>query len=356
MEPPFSADEICADWLAAVLAEQRHIESAESVKSITVQPTRKAGLTSVTTQIAIEYTSDAVSGPRSLIAKLPSPDPSWRKFTSSAGVFEREARFYTELRPRFPLRTPECFYALVDYETDRFALLLEELQDVVSVDEEEGATLDQAMLALSGLARVHAEFWNDPALGPAEYLFPIVAPDRVRYQKSFARVSTVFAESFTDVGHEIGRRFGDDPSGLYNVLAQDPVTLVHNDFRLDNLFFGAVQDLAVIDFQAIAANSPGIDLAMFICLSFTPESRRRVERELLDVYADQLRQSGVVIPQAAVNEAYRHGLLYLWPRIVLPLGSAAEPIDPRFARLAAGMIDRTQAAVDDHACLDLLVP
>lgn len=71
------------------------------------------------------------------------------------------------------------------------------------------------------------------------------------------------------------------------VLGAAPRTLVHLDFRADNLFFGGDPLRTVaIDWQ-LARRGPGVaDLATFFCHSIATDLRREVEGNLLRLWHD----------------------------------------------------------------------
>ena len=47
----------------------------------------------------------------------------------------------------------------------------------------------------------------------------------------------------------IGPRFAPAIAGLLTDLATDPTTMIHGDFRADNLLFAPDGSLAIVDFQ-----------------------------------------------------------------------------------------------------------
>ena len=69
---------------------------------------------------------------------------------------------------------------------------------------------------------------------------------------------------------------------LLDELAEPPHTLIHFDFRLDNLFFGdsgSATAVQMIDFQTVSRANPGYDLGYFLTQSLEPDVRRRHEDE-----------------------------------------------------------------------------
>jgi hypothetical protein len=66
-----------------------------------------------------------------------------------------------------------------------------------------------------------------------------------------------------------------------------PRTLVHSDYRLDNMLFGTSGEgrpLTVVDWQTVRLDVGPSDVAYFLGSAFEPERRRSCERDLLIRY------------------------------------------------------------------------
>jgi aminoglycoside phosphotransferase (APT) family kinase protein len=73
-----------------------------------------------------------------------------------------------------------------------------------------------------------------------------------------------------------------------------PRTILHGDFRLDNLFFAADGSLAsIIDWQTVNRGPGALDVAYFIAGSLPPETPEAVIDDLLRSYHDTLVAAGV---------------------------------------------------------------
>ena len=92
-----------------------------------------------------------------------------------------------------------------------------------------------------------------------------------------------------------------------------PSTLVHGDFRLENMMFGepgGEDALAIIDWQLIGYGPGGYDLAYFMGQSLGVELRRSSEQRLLEAYREALAAAGVRdYPAGRLDDDYRRGLL-----------------------------------------------
>ena len=62
--------------------------------------------------------------PSSIIAKLPSPDPTSRATGISLRNYEREVKFYNEIQPTVDIRVPRCFHGEWHADDGDFVLLV----------------------------------------------------------------------------------------------------------------------------------------------------------------------------------------------------------------------------------------
>ena len=84
-----------------------------------------------------------------------------------------------------------------------------------------------------------------------------------------------------------------------------PWTIVHVDFRADNLLFGH-ERVVVVDWQTVNLGPGPGDLAYLLGASLRPEVRREVEAGLVDRYVAGLRAQGVIVDRDDVWTLYRH--------------------------------------------------
>ena len=136
----------------------------------------------------------------------------------------------------------------------------------------------------------------------------------------------------------------------WQVNHPEPFSLVHGDYRLDNLMLDpAGRDIVVVDWQTLTVALPGRDLGYFIGTSFPTEQRREQEGQLVATYYGELRAQGVegyTLDRCSAD--YRIGLLH-GPMITVigsmtSTGTRGGPADEMFLSMAR----RSCAAVRDH--------
>ena len=144
---------------------------------------------------------------------------------------------------------------------------------------------------------------------------------------------------------------------LQERLDAAPRTLVHGDFRMDNLFFGTEPHhypMTFVDWQGPLRGRGIHDVAYLLCQSTQTPVREANERALIQRYVDGLAAQGV--EGYGFDEAwedYRHAVLYLWVYATVIAGTL-DPTNERGNAWMAEMIKRNVAAIDHLGCLDLL--
>ena len=106
------------------------------------------------------------------------------------------------------------------------------------------------------------------------------------------RVVRRVCPEFEPIGERLARDFG----ALYARGEASAATLVHGDFRSENLLFGdpdSDEAVVVLDWQLVGRGSGARDLAYFIGQSLDVPSRRALEADLLETYYRSLTRAGV---------------------------------------------------------------
>jgi len=94
----------------------------------------------------------------------------------------------------------------------------------------------------------------------------------------------------------------------YVAAKDEPFTVTHGDYRLDNLMFATTPDgvpCAVVDWQTPGHGNGVGDLAYFIGAGLLPDDRRKYEWELVDLYIAGIESFGHAINHEWVKDHYR---------------------------------------------------
>jgi len=256
-----------------------------------------------------------VAAPATLIAKLPTGDDERRRLFERFGLYEREARFYRELRGDTPIPTADYRAAESGAETGSSLLLMDEVRGTQG-DVLNGCTVAQARDALAHAARLHAAWWESRTLDALDWLPAANAPairDLVTdcYDAAWREYARKAGAFLPPAIERIGARLGSGLPEVLDALSERPRTLVHGDYQVANMFFDADDHVAaVIDWQMIIRARGAMDVAHLIVRSLRTEDRRAHEKALLREYCDELARSGVTAyPIEACVRDYRRAVL-----------------------------------------------
>jgi hypothetical protein len=251
--------------------------------------------------------------PRSLVAKFPSRHTPTRQAGWESGAYLREVAFYTELACRARVNVPDCYVAAADRFAGGFVLLLSNVAPVRTAEQVAGGSVADIALALGQAARLHASFWNGTGLASPHWLWDGAQHDRRRLGAAYRLLVPRFLSRFG------GRLSGTARSALIRLNASlrewmhsrsKTTTMVHGDFRLDNLLFSTGAPRAtVIDWQTVTVGCGTDDAAYLIGGSLETAARRAHETDLFRLYYEALLGQGVAVSWADCWQSYRASAL-----------------------------------------------
>jgi hypothetical protein len=292
LTPGITADELLTpEWLADALQ----------------LPVVGAGLKSVGTgqigdceRVTLTY-SEACDGPATVVAKIPSQDPTSRNAGVALGTYRKESKFYLELRDKVTIAAPHCFYVDFDEATCEFVLLLADAAPAEQGDQLAGCTVDQAELAVLELPKMHSAFWGDPSLASREWLAGSYSENPEMTGQFVGMLFQGFKERYAgrvdDDIVALAERMFTKMGQVYDFGGR-PETLTHGDYRLDNMLFATPAGgppITIVDWQTVARGQAVSDLSYFIGAGLTVEDRRKHEEDLVRSYHEAMKASGVEI-------------------------------------------------------------
>ncbi|HXQ75271.1 MAG TPA: phosphotransferase [Acidimicrobiales bacterium] len=299
--PPGTAvwrpEQVTAPWLTDVL---RHAGVLGSGAVVSFEgEIVGTGQMADSVRLSPHYETDEPGAPVSLVGKFTPADATSRATAVAMRTSEVEVRFYQEVAPTLRVRTPRCYHADVDPATAEFVLILEDLAPARVGDQVAGCTVDEAALALTELAALHAPRWADRRLETLDWLNRRTAESNDAGEVLLPVLFEGFASRYGDVLEEpvldVGRRLMAD-IGTYLRRQPRPWTVQHADYRLDNLLFGGEgggAPLAVVDWQTVVLGPGVADVSYFLGAGPSVEDRRRHEERLVREYHGALVAGGV---------------------------------------------------------------
>jgi aminoglycoside phosphotransferase (APT) family kinase protein len=343
-----SIDQITPEWLNAALAEAGHDLAVTDVRS------KRIGTGQVGTTYLLELDHSPTSdGPERLVAKLPAIDPASRAGASYG--YKSEVTFYRSVLPTVAVRAPRCWYVDITDDFQAFTLLLEDLDPATPGVQADGCSLPQARAAVANLAALHAPRWEDPTLDELGLL---------QFEDTADFVQLLQVDATDKLLDHLGERVPAADCETLRAAAQlvagwltqhnRPRTVIHGDYRLDNLMFHPGGDVIALDWQTVTAAPGPRDVAYFLGNSLSVEMRRTHEKELVATYHDELLRRGVAgYSLDRCIEDYGRG--HLQGAMIATLGFLASQGErsERTDEMFAAMVTRSCAAIRDHGTLAL---
>jgi len=344
-----SPEDVTAHWLNRLLEQSGHDVTIRSIHRESVG----TGQMAHNERYRFTFDGDAGDAPESVVIKFPSPVEASRAAGASGG-YRNEVRFYTDLAEGLSIVVPDCLYGAVSDDSTSFTLVLEDLAPARQGDQIEGASDDQILLAVENLAGLHAPRWGDAALGDIDWL-QSSGGEAVAYVELFTPMFLDrYKDRLSDQAAMVFREFGSKSAAW---IEREPTThtLVHGDYRLDNLMFASSYGgapVSAVDWQTIGVGCGPRDLAYLLGNSSAPDDRRRHEPEALDRYRIAMSGLGVELSAAEIMAMYRHGT-FQGPFITM-LGSIAVGQTDRGDDMFMAMAERSAAQIVDIDALDVI--
>jgi hypothetical protein len=264
-------------------------------------------------RVQLKYADCAESAPtdrpHSVVLKVAATDPMSRQTGMTLGLYEREVSFYREIAPRLHGPVARCYHNGFDASSGIFDVLLGDAPKAVVGDEIRGATNEQAHTAVTELGRLQGPLLGDTTLADAAWLNRDAPINQALITALFAGFVDRYGDQISPQHRLVCERL---VGGFDGYLAQEAARdrihgLIHGDYRLDNLLFGAdgaERPLTVVDWQTVTWGPAMTDLAYFLGCALPVADRRKYYDVLLDAYHRALG-SEAPISLADVREGVR---------------------------------------------------
>jgi hypothetical protein len=285
---PRGPENVTPAWLGSALGVE--------VRNVDVTPVG-TGQTGATYRVSATYAAD-VDLPGTFAVKLPAQDDAVRERVALG--YRSEVEFYTDVAKHVRIPVPGCYFSDISDSGADFVLVLADMAPAVQGDQIAGCTPEEAQLAVDAIAGLHGPSWCDPTwLGLASISMP--KPGDEAAAKGLGDVSVMAADITIE---KLGPRMSAEDREtlraamglvtLWLLAEPDRFSLMHGDYRLDNLLFDPdCTCITVVDWQTLGVGLPTRDLAYFTATSLAPKMRTEIERDLVSRYHDALMGYGV---------------------------------------------------------------
>ncbi|MCV7412473.1 phosphotransferase family protein [Mycobacterium florentinum] len=320
-----------------------------AVDAVSLTPVAVASAAGSLARAELSYAVEG-SGPRFVILKGRGDSDNQRVMEAAMGLSAREQLFYSRIADAIPVGVPRCYFVGEVGGTE--PLVLEDLAHLRAGDQVAGLTVTDAARLIDVLAVLHARFWDtEPPGGDPDRLISWTDP-------AIAAMITALVCSGLDnlrarysgrVREQILDAVANAAPEWHKVLArcaEGPQTFVHNDFRLDNVFFAPDGAPVVIDWQLAGRSRGTQDVSYLLSGSMTEDMLRDSWQDLLARYHRALVSHGVrgyTFDQCVRD--YRQSLLYTIAPGIAMLGAMQLAADER--GLADALVLRTLVHADE---------
>ena len=350
---PGTAEQVTAEWLSAVLSRPGN-PVAVATAEITPIGT---GQTGATFRATVRYESPQVALPDSFVVKLPAQDEAVRDRVALS--YRSEHAFYTEVADTVAVPLPRCYHCAIADDGAQFVLLLADMAPAVQGDQILGCSETEARLGATALAGLHGPRWCDPAW--LDFTGTVMPKPDEAGARGLGDITKLAAQITIDkLGARMSPADRDTVVESADLIADwllgspDRFSLLHGDYRIDNLLFDPDRTrVTVVDWQTLAVGLPARDLAYFVATSLQPDERADHERGLVDAYHRALSTHGVTGYGAETCwQDYRFGMLQV--PLISTLGFAFSAETERGGEMMLAMMKRGSQAIRDLGTLDLV--
>ncbi|OZG27410.1 phosphotransferase [Williamsia sp. 1138] len=280
-------EDLTADWLTGVIGGG----------SVGAFETTRIGTGQMSESHRVRVRYDDGGGPESVVLKIAASDETSRSTGVSLGLYEREVRFYADIAGSIgPGALARCHHASYEADSGTFALVLEDAGPAEVGNDILGATLGQAELAVRALARIQSAVLGNDELAATDWLNREAPINQALLASLFPAFLDRYGSRLDPRHRDLAQQMVDSwDAYLAEQQAMPHQSLIHGDFRLDNLLFGqpgAARPVTVVDWQTVAWGPATNDLAYFLGASLPTELRRAHFDDLLQIYFDGLGGRG----------------------------------------------------------------
>ena len=312
----------------------------------------------------------STQAPSTMVLKIPTALKN-RVFGQTLGVYEKEIRFYSTLKDRLNIRTPGFYYGALSAVDDpdvilerlkglqrlpiwliailgiivqwifglmprRYALLIEDVSHYRLGDQSAGCSDNDIKMALSSMASLHAQFWNSEELNTLSWITPVELSAKLihmGYLQSANKYLKENREKLSEKQLKLHDWLKKNGVQLTERLGKGPTTLLHGDFRVDNLCFDDdAGEMLLLDWQTTMSGSYGLELAYFLSTALPANTSDEKLDEMIEHYRKSLALLDINIPKDDLRREFDIGMVAIVHRISpilhlsqLELGSGRGP-------------------------------
>ena len=281
---PPSWDDFTPDWINAALAPHHPGAKVSDVRIVW----RNDG-TNRRARLGLTYAQG--KGPETLFIK--AEDPAHNDVHVRNGALFCEAQLFSSNAP-LGLDHPFAYVSLFDKQNNSFLLVMEDIakRGGEPRDALRPLSVDEVANGLRALARMHSIYWgftdqSHPHLAWVEVWSPerwAIGLNR-RMPLAFQRAAAMLPSQVLVLGE---KGVVDIWSRYVSSLSCGPMTLLHGDAHIGNVYTLPNDQVGFLDWQVTRRGDWSQDVGYFLVGSLTVDERRKHDAELIEIYRQAL--------------------------------------------------------------------
>lgn len=302
MKHPKTIEDINAPWLTDVLRSAGILRRA-TVRAVDVRAIGQGvGFLSGRARVTITYDQAEEGAPATVVVKLPASIKESVDFAESAHAYEREIRFYREVAPHTPIRVPRMLATIMEPADHVYILVMEDLKKLTAGDQVVGMSRAQVVAAVRTIAPLHARWWKGdqrqalPWVPSVEAQLKMLSLTPEAIRTAWPLFLGTFGDSLPPAGRALGERIIRQLEGILAAFVKGARTLVHFDYRADNLFIDDLtrkDPIVVVDWQLTMWGLGAYDVARLAGGSIPEAERGGHHEEFVECWHQGLLAGGV---------------------------------------------------------------
>lgn len=312
---PLKVEGLTEEWLTEALCRDHPAAQVTGFELL-------AGSEGTTTRrsLRIEYNWAGVDAalPTAVFSKS-APRFLSRVLVGITGIGAGEALFYETIRRHLEIGAPAGYFGRWDELAWRYLVLTEDVSVTRGATfPREGIQVDRsgAECMIREMAHYHGAFWEDPRLDEWTVLADPYVWQLALNRRAGCDLGAIAAFRWltAEIPHQLRSRKSEIRGALMRSLAvnvRGPKTLLHQDTHPRNWFKVPDGSVYLYDWQAIAKGNWALDVSYALSSVLDTADRRSWERELLELYLDELGSAGGNPPSfAEAWLAYRQQMIH----------------------------------------------
>ena len=311
----------------------------------------------------MEVTYNAIGQQASLPTKLfckASHGLNNRLVLAITDCVRSEVIFYKAIRPLVDFETPQCYFAAYDTYSYNSMVILGDFSDRIEslCDHRTPINRTRAESQVRLLATLHAQFYQSPLLESTLGSLPTWTGFFTRAMESTMEgANNGFLAAEEVIPDRLYQQFDKIWPATVAAVEQHhnlPHTVAHNDVHPKNWYVLPNDEMGLSDWQCCTRGHWSRDLAYAISTALTVEDRRSWERELIQLYLDEMARQGV--DDTSFEQAwdlYRQELLSALPWWTATLSPPEGYPEMQPQETSLEFIRRITTAIDDLDALTL---